>query len=193
MAYAIPNSGPCLSPVAVHRLHRSQWRSPVTRDTLMLRKQPETPSRKDNAHGQAYWTERPQCKLSSVVCPENSAVFKLILRYNAFRRGNFVVRHRASATRLCQGYVQMENLILRDKLAIERTKLANERTFLAYFRTGIFFIGSGLSILHIEFFDPVSYLGWTLIGMSPAIISIGIYRLIYTKNSIRKWYLNSSE
>ena len=87
----------------------------------------------------------------------------------------------------------MEKLILRDKLAIERTKLANERTFLAYFRTGIFFLGSGLSILHIEFFDSVNYLGWTLIGKSPAIIGIGIFRLRYTKNTIQKYYLNGVE
>jgi putative membrane protein len=87
----------------------------------------------------------------------------------------------------------MGELILRDKLAIERTKLANERTFLAYFRTGIFFLGSGLSILHIEFFDPVNYLGWTLIGMAPIIAGIGIYRLRYTKNTIRKLYLDGVE
>ena len=34
-------------------------------------------------------------------------------------------------------------LILRDRLAIDRTKLANERTFLAYFRTSIIFLGTG--------------------------------------------------
>ena len=82
----------------------------------------------------------------------------------------------------------MEKLIIRDKLAIERTKLANERTFLAYFRTAIFFLGSGLSILHIEFFDPVNFLGWLLIGMSPLLLGIGLYRLRYTRKVIRKIY-----
>ncbi len=84
----------------------------------------------------------------------------------------------------------MERLIIRDKLAIERTKLANERTFLAYFRTGIFFLGSGLSVLHIEFFDPVNYLGWALIGLSPILLGVGFYRLKYTRSVIRKIYLD---
>jgi inner membrane protein YidH len=84
----------------------------------------------------------------------------------------------------------MERLIIRDKLAIERTKLANERTFLAYFRTGIFFLGTGLSILHIEFFQDVDYVGWTLIGISPILIGIGLYRLRYTRKTIQKIYLD---
>jgi putative membrane protein len=84
----------------------------------------------------------------------------------------------------------MEELILRDKLAIERTKLANERTFLAYFRSGIFFLGTGLSILHIEFFEEIDYLGWSLIGMAPIIIGIGLYRLRYTRKTIQKFYLD---
>jgi putative membrane protein len=84
----------------------------------------------------------------------------------------------------------MERLIIRDKLAIERTKLANERTFLAYFRTGIFFLGSGFSILKIDFFEEVNYLGWALIILSPILIGIGIYRLRYTRNTIQKLYLN---
>jgi inner membrane protein YidH len=84
----------------------------------------------------------------------------------------------------------MERLILRDKLAIERTKLANERTFLAYFRTGVVFLGAGLSILHIEFFEDINYLGWLLIGLAPIVIGIGIYRVYHTRKTIQKYYLN---
>lgn len=42
-------------------------------------------------------------------------------------------------------------LITRDWLAIELTKLANERTFSAYFRTFIVFLGTGITILKLEF------------------------------------------
>lgn len=84
----------------------------------------------------------------------------------------------------------MEKLILRDKLAIERTKLANERTFLAYFRTGIFFLATGLSVLHIEFFSDIAYIGWVLIGLAPLLVGIGLYRLHYTRKTIQKLYLN---
>ena len=69
-------------------------------------------------------------------------------------------------------------LILRDTLAIERTKLANERTFLAYFRSSIFFLGTGLSIIHINFFEEVNYLGWSFVLVSPLVLGIGLYRLI---------------
>jgi putative membrane protein len=81
------------------------------------------------------------------------------------------------------------DLILRDRLAIDRTKLANERTFLAYFRTSIIFLGTGISITQIQFFEEVVYLGWGLIILSPFILGIGIYRLIKVRrNIIRKVY-----
>lgn len=83
----------------------------------------------------------------------------------------------------------MERLILRDKLAIERTRLANERTFLAYFRTGIFFGATGISILKIELFSEVPYLGWALIGMAPFIILIGLLRLRHTRKRIESFYV----
>lgn len=82
--------------------------------------------------------------------------------------------------------MRANELILRDTLAIERTKLANERTFLAYFRSSIFFLGTGLSIIHINFFEQVNYLGWFFVGMSPLIFGIGLYRLITVRRSISR-------
>ncbi len=77
-------------------------------------------------------------------------------------------------------------LILRDILAIERTKLANERTFLAYFRSSIFFLATGLSIIHINFFEEVNYLGWFFVAISPLVFGIGFYRLIIVRRDIKK-------
>ncbi len=77
-------------------------------------------------------------------------------------------------------------LILRDRLAIERTKLANEHTFLAYFRSSIFFLATGLSIIHINFFNEVNYLGWSFVGISPLLLSAGIVRLIKVRKSVSK-------
>ncbi|MCB0497404.1 MAG: DUF202 domain-containing protein [Cyclobacteriaceae bacterium] len=79
-----------------------------------------------------------------------------------------------------------EELILRDYLAIDRTRLANERTFLAYFRTSIFFLGTGISVIHIEFFEEVTFLGWGLVCLSPIILTIGILRLFRVKKMIGK-------
>lgn len=79
-------------------------------------------------------------------------------------------------------------LITRDWLAIERTKLANERTFLAYFRTFIVFLGTGLTLLKLEFFSEMKSFGIILLVLSPAILIIGLVRLIAVKRTIKKHY-----
>ena len=42
----------------------------------------------------------------------------------------------------------VEKLILRDELAIDRTLLANERTLLSYLRSGIALLIAGVSFIH---------------------------------------------
>ncbi|MEH6537302.1 MAG: DUF202 domain-containing protein [Psychroserpens sp.] len=79
-------------------------------------------------------------------------------------------------------------LITRDWLAIERTKLANERTFLAYFRTFLVILGTGVTILKLEFFSDLKSYGIILIIVSAILMFIGIYRLIRVRRSIRKHY-----
>jgi putative membrane protein len=76
-------------------------------------------------------------------------------------------------------------LKLSDKLAIERTNLANTRTFLAYFRSSVFFLGSGLSIIKINFFDDISYLGWGFIILAPLLFFMGLFRKISVSKSIK--------
>lgn len=80
------------------------------------------------------------------------------------------------------------NLITRDWLAIERTRLANERTFLAYFRTFIVFLGAGISLLEMEMFSDIRYLGYFLVGLAPVILLVGILRLIKVRRTIKKYY-----
>lgn len=89
--------------------------------------------------------------------------------------------------------MKVEELILRDRLAIERAKLANERTFLAYFRSSIFFLATGLSIIHINFFQEVNYLGWFFVGVSPIVFGVGFVRLITVRKSISKMVDNADE
>jgi len=43
---------------------------------------------------------------------------------------------------------RIEDLILRDELAIDRTLLANERTLLAYLRSGVALILAGVTFIH---------------------------------------------
>ncbi|WP_422104132.1 DUF202 domain-containing protein [Winogradskyella sp.] len=83
---------------------------------------------------------------------------------------------------------QNKALITRDWLAIERTKLANERTFLAYFRTFLVILGTGVTILKLEFFSDIKSYGIVLIIASAILLFIGIYRLFRVKKTIRKHY-----
>lgn len=79
-------------------------------------------------------------------------------------------------------------LITRDWLAIERTKLANERTFLAYFRTFLVFLGTGVTIIKLEFFSDIKSYGIILVIVSAILLFIGIYRLVSIRKRIRHHY-----
>ena len=82
--------------------------------------------------------------------------------------------------------MEQSELKLSDLLAIERTRLANTRTFLAYFRSSVFFLATGLSIIHINFFEDVPYLGWGFVALSPILFILGYYRKIVVSKSINK-------
>ena len=59
-----------------------------------------------------------------------------------------------------------EQLILRDRLAIDRTILANERTLLAYVRTALTLFLVGMSFIHVPMFHPDPDFGGFAYGMS---------------------------
>jgi putative membrane protein len=80
------------------------------------------------------------------------------------------------------------DLILRDKLAIERTHLANERTFLAYFRTAFVFLVTGLTVLKLDYFLDLKWLGWLFMALFPTVLIFGIIRLFKTKKNVREMY-----
>jgi len=73
-----------------------------------------------------------------------------------------------------------DELILRDKLAIERTLLANERTLLAYLRSAVALVIAGVSITH---FSERSWF-WVVgllcipIGVVAGVIGIARYRRV---------------
>jgi len=82
--------------------------------------------------------------------------------------------------------MEKDKLNLSDRLAIERTNLANERTFLAFFRSAVFFLGTGISIIQINFFNDIPYLGWGFIVISPLMFLFGLYRLVSVRRFIKK-------
>jgi putative membrane protein len=83
----------------------------------------------------------------------------------------------------------MENLTVRDYLALDRTKLANHRTFLAYIRTMIMLFASGITFLKAFPDDNVMRtLAWILIPASIGVLLIGLMVFLIVKKNIFKRY-----
>ena len=84
----------------------------------------------------------------------------------------------AAAERSPYHAVSRDDLILRDRLAVDRTILANERTFLAYLRTALTLFIGGVSL--VQFFETpwVQVAGWTMIPGGPVFVVWGIGRYV---------------
>jgi putative membrane protein len=80
-----------------------------------------------------------------------------------------------------------------DLLAIDRTKLANERTFLAYFRTFIVFISSGIAIIKLSVLEEIAFVGYLLLIVGPGIFLVGLFRFLYVKRRMKRYYYNFDE
>ncbi|MCI0494522.1 DUF202 domain-containing protein [candidate division KSB1 bacterium] len=75
------------------------------------------------------------------------------------------------------------DLILRDRLALDRTVLANERTLLAYVRTALAFLITGIGFL--KFFQEIviEILGVIFCVCSMITLTVGLIRYrAYNKN-----------
>jgi putative membrane protein len=77
-----------------------------------------------------------------------------------------------------------------DHLALVRTKLANERTLLAYFRTFIVLLSSGVAILKLELLSEIRSIGILLLIITPILFLIGLFRFLYVKKKINRYYQN---
>lgn len=77
-----------------------------------------------------------------------------------------------------------KDLILRERLAIQRTHLANQTTFLSFFRTSLYLFVAGLStenLLKLPTDHPAIFF---LFGLSPVILVVGIIQFFYQKKKI---------
>ncbi len=76
-------------------------------------------------------------------------------------------------------------LILRDRLALERTKLANERTMLAYARTAIMLGVSGVTLLKLFASSGVMLTsGWLLVALGSGTMVYGAKRFLAKNHDI---------
>jgi len=78
------------------------------------------------------------------------------------------------------------DLILREKLAIQRTVLSNQTTLLAFIRTSLYFLVAGLSIDNLLKFDYKYLIIYTFYLMSLLLFIISIINFFLHKKKINK-------
>ncbi len=78
-----------------------------------------------------------------------------------------------------------KDLILREKLAIERTSMSNDTTFLAFIRTALYFSIAGMSVnrlLQLDYGLLIEIAFWII---ALFILSVGIIKYSRQKKSLR--------
>jgi putative membrane protein len=77
-----------------------------------------------------------------------------------------------------------KDLILRERLALQRTVLANQSTFLAFLRTSMYFLIAGLSLKNVLKIENSIVIEIALFSVSGIIFIIGIFNYFKHKKSI---------
>lgn len=75
-----------------------------------------------------------------------------------------------------------KDLILRERLALQRTVLANQSTFLAFLRTAMYFLIAGLSLKNVLKIENSIVIEIALFSVSGIIFIIGILTISSIKN-----------
>ena len=81
-------------------------------------------------------------------------------------------------------YPMNKDLILREKLALQRTILANQSTFLAFLRTSMYFLIAGISIKNLTNLKFGLYIEFSFILISFVLFLIGIVNYLRQKSKI---------
>lgn len=79
-----------------------------------------------------------------------------------------------------------KDLILREKLALQRTVLANQTTLLSFLRTSLYFLAAGLSLKNLLKMEDSLTLEFTLFSVSIGTLLFGVYNFFKHKKSIEK-------
>jgi len=84
--------------------------------------------------------------------------------------------------------LELEELILRDRLAADRTSLANERTLLAYVRTSLTLLVAGLAFINVTVFhSPFNRIvGWCFVPVAVILLVIGIVRYRSVRRGVKE-------
>ena len=80
-----------------------------------------------------------------------------------------------------------DELILRDRLALDRTRLANERTLLAYIRTAFMLIVAGATALKVFVETPALVVtAWAFVGLGVFVLLFGTWRFEAMRRRIER-------
>jgi putative membrane protein len=80
-----------------------------------------------------------------------------------------------------------EDLILRDRLALDRTRLANERTLLAYLRTALMLLVAGATaVKFVGESRSVILAGWLFIALGVVVAAFGTWRFAAMRQAINR-------
>ncbi len=82
----------------------------------------------------------------------------------------------------------LDKLILRDHLALERTRLANERTFMAYIRSALYLVIGGLALLQLRDHGNLEWVGIVSLVLAAIFAVIGIIRFHQLKKQLGSYY-----
>lgn len=79
-----------------------------------------------------------------------------------------------------------KDLILREKLALQRTVLANQTTLLAFIRTAMYFLVAGISIHNLLDFRYSQYVQLGFIGVAALLLILGFVNYKMQSKKIKK-------
>lgn len=79
-----------------------------------------------------------------------------------------------------------KDLILREKLALQRTVLANQATFLAFLRTSMYFLIAGLSIETVLIIHSGTYYKIVLFSISALLLLAGVTNYFINRKKIKE-------
>lgn len=79
-----------------------------------------------------------------------------------------------------------KDLILRERLALQRTVMANQSTFLAFLRTSMYFLVAGISINHLIAMKNGGIIEYSFMIISAILLIIGIVNYLYHRRKIKE-------
>lgn len=83
----------------------------------------------------------------------------------------------------------LEPLILRDHLALERTRLSNERTLLSYIRSSLYLLIGGIALIQIEGYGDLRYVGYFALLLCVLFALVGFFRFVRLRDQLDRYYM----